>query len=276
MPGWSPPIAVLTNLRDNHGDWHGSFDHYAASKCNIFKYQAPGDVALCADDSTEVMQRLSLMGVTPRLIAREGESAEAVKLDERLRLRIPGAHNRLNARVACAAAGQALRRDGESVEEATLMRHVSGFAGLPHRLQLVADLNGVRWFNDSKSTTPESCLLAVAAFDEAGEHGAPARIHLIAGGYDKHSDLTPVARLGPRLAGLYTVGATGPMIDAAAGSGASVPCGTIDAAVAAIAARARPGDVVLLSPACASWDQFRNYEERGERFAQLANAGVKP
>ena len=121
--------------------------------------------------------------------------------------------------------------------------------------------------------------------DAAGGRVArPAPIHLIAGGYDKGLDLTPIARLAPGLAGLYTIGTTGAglarrAVSLAAG-GAAPPavldCGTLDRAIAAISSRIAPGDVVLLSPGCASWDQFENYEHRGRAFATLASAQEIP
>jgi len=234
----------------------------------IFRFQREGDLSFVADDHPDTRRLLERVHARPTLIPALPDEAEARLLDRHLRLRIPGEHNRLNARAAAAVVRAALARDGRAVALETVLEAIGGFAGLPHRLELVAERHGVRFFNDSKSTTPQSCLLAVAAFDE--ERARP-RIRLIAGGYDKKSDLTPVATLASEIAGLYTIGVTGPAIDAAAG-GRTRPCGTLDEAMKAIANDARPGDIVLLSPACASWGQFRNYEERGRRFAELARS----
>jgi UDP-N-acetylmuramoylalanine--D-glutamate ligase len=121
----------------------------------------------------------------------------------------------------------------------------------------------VRFYNDSKSTTPESTLTALRAC------GATMPVHLIAGGYDKQSDLSPIAAAAARLRGLYTIGATGRRLAEAARSPIASYCDRLDDAVEAAAARAAPGEMVLLSPGCASWDQFENFEKRGDRFVEL-------
>ena len=177
-------------------------------------------------------------------------------------LAIPGAHNRTNAALAASAVATALAARDEVV-----LRRAAGamadFAGLPHRLQLVLERAGVRCYDDSKCTTPAATELAVAAFDDA------ARVHLVAGGYDKGVDLSPIARLAGRVAGLYAIGTTGPSIAGAAAHDRATKCETLERAVRCAAPRLRPGDVLLLSPGCASWDQFENYESRGREFKRL-------
>ncbi len=240
--GWSPYVAVITNITPNHLDWHGSFEHYRESKLNIARFQTKGDVLI------------------------EGAS-DADDLNGRLRLRIPGQHNVRNAIVACRAV-QAMT--GDPIERCVEV--VKDFAGLPHRLQLVAEFDGMRFYNDSKSTTPEATLLAVESFDD------PSRIHLIAGGSDKGSDLSPLSNLGSRLAGVYTIGVTGkrllpsPPGRGVGGEGArsfARYCETLECAVETALARMQKGDILLLSPGCASFDQFTNFEARGEEFVRL-------
>jgi UDP-N-acetylmuramoylalanine--D-glutamate ligase len=256
--GFAPRVAVVTNLSPNHLDWHGTLDHYRASKQQILAHQTPGSAAILGGDST--------IGVAD-WPTRPGVTRVVIPPDAAVNgLAVPGRHNAWNAAVAVAAVQHAL---GSSTRGAgfqpTFQSHLSTFAGLAHRLRRVGTFAGVSCFNDSKSTTPESTLLAL---DALAEHFGLARVHLIAGGYDKGSDLAPVAAHAPRLAGLYTVGQTGPALDAVA-AGRSTPCGTVERAVAAAFGRAKPGDALLLSPACASWGQFENFERRGELFERL-------
>lgn len=278
-PGFSPRIAVLTNLTPNHIDWHGDVMHYVRSKGQIARDQVETlDTFITVFDGPSNLALYHWPQPVCRMIHLHPLDAKTDPwpVAEHLRLRIPGAHNRLNARVAGAAAVAAALADDPSREPGDAARRcaeaISAFPGLPHRLAFVGEARGVRYFNDSKCTTPEAALLAVRAFADDPEVGL-SRVHLIAGGYDKGSNLWPVAELAFDIAGLYCIGATGARlasVDAKVGSGGHVQmCGTLDAAAAAAAARARPGDVVLLSPACASWDQFTNYEQRGERFAAL-------
>jgi len=246
---FAPHIAVVTNLSDNHADWHGSLARYQQSKQHLLAHQQPGDTAILGP-------RLCDWPTGPG-VNRIDVNAQDSRLDE-ITLLIPGRHNRLNALVAataCAAAG---------MEVDAAMRAIASFRGLSHRLQLVAQTEDGRCFyNDSKCTTPAAASLAVASFDD------PLRLHLIVGGYDKKADLAPLAALGTRVSRLYSIGAVGQHLHDLAEVGTCLHCRTLEVAVASAMARMRAGDILLLSPGCASWDQFTNFEQRGERFAQL-------
>lgn len=247
---WSPRVAVVTNIAPNHLDWHGDMEHYRACKMSMARREDPRDVVVLGE-------RVEYNG-----------SRRAVRVnvtDRRLALAVPGEHNQLNGRAAVLAVLAALDREHDDAFVRRVKETLSDFAGLPHRLCFVEERGGVRFFDDSKSTTPESTLLALDTF------GAEAsRVHLIAGGYDKGMDLTPVAARAGSLAGLYCIGATGPTLASlAAGAEAVFASVTMEAAVEHAKRRARRGDIVLLSPGCASWDQYVNYEERGKRFVAL-------
>lgn len=249
-------VAVVTNIDANHLDWHQTFDHYRASKQKILDGQQPGDVAILGPN---VRDWPTAPGV--RRVEIDPDASIPGLL-------IPGAHNELNGAVAlqaCRAIMEGHRR--APFDEPAAIDVARTFPGLPHRLRHVSTIGGVRFYDDSKSTTPQATLLALDAFHV---ERATRRIHLIAGGYDKGQDLAPIALATPDLKGLYTIGKTGEWIAKAAGA-AAIPCGTLEVALERIARRAAPGDVVLLSPGCASWDQFENYEKRGERFAALVN-----
>lgn len=280
FPGWSPHIAVITNISPNHLDWHGSMADYVAAKQVIGQYQHEGDWFVHGPGVEN--KQLSNARVWP--VVKDTEAIEA------MRLSVVGEHNQLNA---CTAAWAVYHASGMTY--LLCIKELADFFGLPHRLQLVAEHDGVRYFNDSKCTTPEAARLAIEAFAE--ENGdSPHFIHLILGGYDKGSDFKPLAELASRSCkAVYTIGQTG---DAIAGvcedaqpaetgrpascGGVNWPaesaevlrCGDLDTAVTAIGQRVKPGDVVLLSPACASWGQFENYEQRGERFIELVKASI--
>ncbi len=260
---WSPGVAVVTNVAANHIDWHGDFSHYRDSKRALLSHQHRGDSAVLG------------AGVWDW---RSGTPARAAVVDAgafKHEMKLPGTHNRENAAAALLACGMAMSDVPIDVFETA----IAGFGGLAHRLQLVAEIElggpgreRTRFYNDSKSTTPESCLKAIEAIETAvaapSSGPASGRVHLIAGGYDKGADLTPIARSAARLGGLYTIGKTGPGLAAAAAPNAE-HCETLERAFAAAVRRLEPGDALLLSPGCASWDQFTNFEQRGEAFVRL-------
>jgi len=262
---FAPAIAVVTSFSPNHLDWHGTLAAYRAAKRVLFAGQDParGDRLLVGPGTAEA---LGAPAHAERVLEAAPDPFEASGLEPPL----PGAHNRANAALALAAAGAWLGAAPDS-----LVPHLWDFAPLPSRLAPVAERDGVRFIDDSKSTTPEAARLAIESFP-------PGRVHVMLGGYDKGADLAPLAQWAAhRCAGLYTIGTTGPAIASAARAaatwgatggatgGATIhECGTLERAVACAAARAAPGEVVLLSPACASWDQFDHYEHRGRCFAE--------
>ncbi|MDG2291368.1 MAG: Mur ligase family protein [Phycisphaerales bacterium] len=228
-PNWSPSIAITTNVEANHLDWHGTESHYRACKKGITRHQQPGDHDIAAGEH-----------------------------DELLPLAVPGMHNQHNAQLAI----EAVTRMGCASRDQAI-EAVSTFPGLPHRLERLPSFGTNACFNDSKSTTPGATMLAIDAMPD------PARVHLIAGGYDKGLEMDALTQRAPSLAGLYAIGATGAgLADASGGH----DCGTLEAAVACAVSRMQDGDVLLLSPGCASWDQFDNYEERGNRFRSILDA----
>ena len=242
-----PAVAVVTNLRPNHLDRHGTLAAYAAAKQTLLRWQTPQDVAvLNADDpavatwQTEAMvQRFSAHG-------------------RQIPLRVPGAHHQANA----AAAAMAARVFGVPAE--TITNALANFPGLPHRLEIVGEFAGRTVVNDSKATTPEAAIAALDAFTRP--------VCLIAGGADKGVDLTPLAAaIANRGVRAVVTGATGPTLARLLNKHGATAIIAADfaAAVATAWAASRPGDVLLLSPGCASYGAFRDYRERGQRFAAL-------
>jgi UDP-N-acetylmuramoylalanine--D-glutamate ligase len=203
LDGWSPHIAVLTNLSENHLDRHGSWDAYVAAKASIFQHQQPEDYAVLLREDASRFDLSRLPGEQTSLLADDVPEAN---LD--VDLLIPGAHNRMNAAMACTAA----RFVGVAWGDA--QRAVASFAGLPHRMQLVCEHGDVRYYDDSKSTTPQAAMLAIGCFapspDQASRGEAGGGTHVILGGYDKGSALNELGRFaGANCTGVYTIGATG-------------------------------------------------------------------
>jgi UDP-N-acetylmuramoylalanine--D-glutamate ligase len=225
-------IAVLLNLEPDHLDRHGSFEAYRAAKLRIFERA----------ETKIVPKGLGLDGI--EFSADDPLPAEPL---------IRGAHNRENAAAATAAARAAGASD-EQIAEA-----LRTFPGIPHRLELVRELNGVSYVNDSKATNVGAALRALAAYEDEP-------IHLILGGYRKGEDFSPLAAaIGENVKTVHVIGETAGELARAIPQAQSD--GDLAAALAAI--DPEPGDVVLLSPACASYDQFRDFEERGEEFRRL-------
>jgi UDP-N-acetylmuramoylalanine--D-glutamate ligase len=277
-------VAAILNVTPDHLDRYAGLEDYAAAKARLFTRQQAADAAIAnaRDDRAMAMAGASRgtrytfgFGDPAALGARtadgeppEGGAALAIRLasgePERYLLRnraLRGRHNRENAMAAVLCA----RLMG--VPGATVQEGLDRFPGLPHRLELVAERGGVEWVNDSKATNVDSTTVGLAAFAA----GRP-RVVLIMGGRGKKAPYRPLAPLfSGRVKALLTIGEDAPAIERELGGLAPTEgCGTLADAARRAAVLAGPGDVVLLSPACASYDQFANYEERGEVFRRLA------
>lgn len=265
---FAPEAAVLLNLTPDHLDRHGTLDAYLAAKLEIFARQESGDLAVVPSEfQSEGLPgtaRKVSFGSDPdaQLSLRDGTfywQGQALLASSELSLR--GGHNLENS-MAAAAVCLARGLDVEAVRVG-----LRGFAGVPHRLERVARREGVLFVNDSKATNVASTLVALEAM--AAEH---LPVHLILGGQAKQQDFT--ALRGPACAGcraVYLIGEDASLIERALGGKQSNVhmCGDLDRALSLAAADAVQGEVVLLSPGCASFDQFADFEARGERFREL-------
>ena len=270
VEAFAPEAAVLLNLAEDHLDRHGTFDAYRAAKLEVFARQPLGTVAvapevLAADELPGEAERVWFgTGPRARLAAREGSlwwDAERLIAFEEIRLR--GPHNRENA-MAAAAVTLARGMAPDAVRDG-----LATFAGVAHRLEEVARIDGVLYVNDSKATNVASAVAGLESF-EAG-------VHVILGGRGKGGDYAPLAApVAERARAVYLIGETGPEIGAAlARTGVALhDAGDLEAALAAARAAARAGEVVLLSPACASFDQYADYEARGEHFRALVEGAA--
>jgi UDP-N-acetylmuramoylalanine--D-glutamate ligase len=272
-----PWIAVILNITPDHLDRHGSFETYAAAKARITERQEAGDfLVLNAEDKAAQMVALKtkaqifwfsgrrpikqgafVHGESILFIPGEGAKAEPVMPVSDIHLK--GSHNVENVLAAVCAARLA------KIPAQSIRASVAGFAAVEHRLERVKVVNGVEFYNDSKATNVDATMKAVASF--AGG------IHLILGGKDKDSDYTLMSgMLKERVKIVYTIGSAAEKIERELqGVVKIVPAETLQVAVAKAAKAATNGDVVLLSPACSSFDQFENYEQRGRVFRQLVN-----
>ncbi len=252
----SPHVAVVTNFSANHLDWHANLDHYRWAKQTMLRWQTPSDVAVLNADDAEV-RGWDVRGQR-RLFGLEDDQAR--ELSQWLKL--PGLHNLANALAATTAA----RSLGATWEQ--VRRGLESYEPLPHRLQFVGEVNGRKFYNDSLATTPESAIVGVEAFREP--------VVLLCGGYDKQVDLSAMARIiGQRAKAIALMGQTAGKLQTLLAqepltrAKVSPPAPDFPAAFRWAWEQSVPGDVILLSPGCASYDWFCNFADRGEQFCQL-------
>ncbi len=249
---WSPHVALVTLISKDHLEWHGTFDAYLDAKKNLVRFQSPEDFAILSEENDSAASFASETKAAVSYYGTKGRQPFALLL--------PGLHNQLNAQAAFAAAS----KFGVSWDDAQAA--VARFPGLPHRLQFAHESAGVRYYNDSIATIPEAAIGACGAF-EAGT------VIQIIGGSDKKLDMTPMCEaLAWRCKAIVTIGAVGDALaDLAEGGPARVlRCVTLESAMKSAKSIAKAGDVILLSPGCASYDQFINFEHRGDIFTRLA------
>ena len=261
-------VAALTNITPDHLDRYADFAAYAASKERLFQMQASGTALICAEDEPTAAIAGRLKAEGKPLVRIKTADLDAAGLADGRSPSLAGPHNAQNAAVAAAICRQL------GLTDAQIADGIATYRGLPHRMERVCDTGGVIYINDSKATNAASAAPALAAFppDAAVNAGAP-RIHWIVGGLPKEDGLGACADHLGNVAAAYTVGEAGPMFaDLLEGQVQVERCELISEAVRRAAEAARPGDIVLLSPACASYDQFRDYEKRGTHFRQMVGA----
>lgn len=272
IEAFRPEIGVLLNLTPDHLDRHASFEEYAAAKMRMFENQLDRDCAVLNADDPEVTRRMpsrqqvfwfsrekrvaagAFLRDAQIIFRHDGSEAAVARLDQ---ISLRGVHNVENVLAACAAAYLA------GATPAAIASGVKTFQGVEHRLEFVAEVGGVKFYNDSKATNVDAALKAIEVFSEP--------LIVILGGKDKGSPYTPLADpLRERARVAILIGAAAEKIAGDLGDAVETAhAGALDRAVKMASERAQPGDVVLLAPACSSFDQFENYEERGRKFKEL-------
>ena len=272
-----PRIAVILNITPDHLDRHGTFENYALAKERIFAEQTAEDfvvlnadnarTAAAAERSKAQVYWFSLEKPVEKgawvengsVMFRQAQDSTAESILPLTSIPLKGDHNIENV-LAAVCASRLAGASSESIRDA-----VEKFKAVEHRLEYVATLNGVEFYNDSKATNVDATAKAIAAFSTG--------IHLILGGKDKNSDYTQLNDLlRARVRAVYTIGSAAAKIESHLRGIVPIhSCETLDKAVNAAASAAHPGEVVLLAPACSSFDQFESYEHRGRVFKQLVN-----
>jgi UDP-N-acetylmuramoylalanine--D-glutamate ligase len=275
VESFRPKIAVVLNVTPDHLDRHYSFENYAAAKARVFENQTDADFAvLNADDATCVamagqikpsvywFSRLREVerGAFVRgqgIVWRDGGREQTILPVSEISLK--GAHNLENV-LAAVCVGMLVK-----AEPAAIRRAVEEFRAVEHRLEYVGTVRGVEYYNDSKATNVDATIKALESF--------PGRVHLILGGKDKGSDYSVLNELlGQRVKRVYTIGAAAAKIEGQIRGVEVLHCERLEAAVKRASEAADSGDVVLLAPACASFDQFESYEHRGRVFKELVRS----
>lgn len=278
----SPQIAVITNISPNHLDIHKSYEEYIECKKNIFKFQNENGIVILNYDNEITRECANEAKGKVIFFSKERKLADGVILDDNIikickdklrkhlvstkELMLKGTHNYENA---CAAVAATLGIADEDIQ----VKAISNFKGVAHRLEFVREINGVKWYNDSIGTSPTRTIAGLNSFDE--------KIVLIAGGYDKHLDYTPIAKpILDNVSALILMGATSKKIKEAVEKEMNiegkrieiVECDTLKETVNTAKKIVKKGEIVLFSPASASFDMYKNFEERGDKFKNLVNS----
>lgn len=272
----SPEIAIVTNLSPNHLDVHKDMEEYIEAKKNIFRYQKSGDLLILNEDNEITRSFAPLAKGKVEFFSSKNENEDAYFSDGSLYLRyerivdlsemkVKGVHNAENFLAAFLAV--------EDFVQKPIMRELAlSFPGVKHRCQFIRDHEGVRYYNDSIASSPTRTLASISSLEK--------KVNIILGGYDKQLDFTPLAEAGNQyIKNAILVGDTKKKIQeafrkSAEKSGHQVPihvAETFEDAVKKLRAISTHGDLAILSPACASFDMFKNFEERGDRFVELVN-----
>jgi UDP-N-acetylmuramoylalanine--D-glutamate ligase len=254
-------VALLLNVTPDHMDRYPTFESYAAAKQRIFRNQEPGDYAI-ANTNVEIATPARVSRFSSTQLADAYVDGDDLVLGDRriprASLKLQGTPNVENALAAWLAARVA------GVADVDVQIAFGTFAGLPHRMVLVRERDGVKWINDSKGTNVDATIAALQSFPSSS-------VWLILGGYDKHGEFERMRELAAdRAKGILTIGKAANVIKEKLDGAVRIePLENMDRAVTWAAENAKSGDVVLLSPACASFDQYRNFEHRGEHFEEL-------
>ena len=270
-PSLNPNVSVILNITPDHLEHHGSMKSYAGAKAQIFRGQTKKDFCILNYDDAACRRMAkrnpaSTVFFSRRRVLRRGvfyyrgairARIGKINFEIKPKLKIPGNHNLENALAATAACAVSL------IKPSAIAKGLSTFKGVEHRIEFVAELNGVRYVNDSKGTNVDSTRVALEAFCEP--------VWLIMGGKDKGAPYSPlIGLIKSGVKGIFLIGEAARKIrKQLKGSAPIYDCGMMANAVKKACILAAPGDVVLLSPACASFDQFADYEQRGKYFKKL-------